>query len=210
MNPKKNLIPRLILVTALLASLPAASLADSLWRDDISRPMFCDKRGMNIGDILTIVVQENSTANKNNATTTERQSSLSAAITSFLYRPGASGLLTKGGQLPALAYNSDHKHAGTGVINDSESIVAQVAVRIVDVLPNGNFVIEGKRQTSFSGEQQTIILRGVVRSDDVASNNTVLSYNVADATIQIIGKGTVTDSQNKGWFNRLWDKINPF
>jgi flagellar L-ring protein precursor FlgH len=210
MNPKKNLIPRLILVTALLASLPAASLADSLWRDDISRPMFCDKRGMNIGDILTIVVQENSTANKNNATTTERQSSLSAAITSFLYSPGASGLLTKGGQLPALAYNSDHKHAGTGVINDSESIVAQVAVRIVDVLPNGNFVIEGKRQTSFSGEQQTIILRGVVRSDDVASNNTVLSYNVADATIQIIGKGTVTDSQNKGWFNRLWDKINPF
>jgi flagellar L-ring protein precursor FlgH len=193
-----------------LASLPAVSPADSLWRDDISRPMFADKRGMNVGDILTIVVQENSTANKNNATTTERQSSLSAAITSFLYSPGASSLLTRGGQLPALAYNSDHKHSGTGVINDSESIVAQVAVRIVDVLPNGNFVIEGKRQTSFSGEHQTIILRGVVRADDVASNNTVLSFNVADATIQIIGKGTVTDSQNKGWFNRLWDKINPF
>jgi flagellar L-ring protein FlgH len=210
MNPNKSLLPKLILATALLASLPAVSPADSLWRDDISRPMFCDKRGMNIGDILTIVVQENSTANKNNATTTERQSSLSAAITSFLYSPGASTALTKGGQLPALAYNSDHKHAGNGVIADSESIVAQVAVRIVDVLPNGNFVIEGKRQTSFSGEQQTIILRGVVRSDDVASNNTVLSYNVADATIQIIGKGTVTDSQNKGWFNRLWDKINPF
>jgi flagellar L-ring protein FlgH len=210
MNPKKSLIPRLILVTALLASLPAASRADSLWHDGISRPMFSDKRGMNIGDILTIVVQENSTANKNNATTTERQSSLSAAITSFLYSPGASSLLTRGGQLPALAYNSDHKHAGNGVINDSESIVAQVAVRIVDVLPNGNFVVEGKRETSFSNERQTIILRGVVRADDVASNNTVLSYNVADATIQIIGKGTVTDSQNKGWFNRLWDKINPF
>ena len=210
MNPAKSVIPKLILVTALLASLPAVSPADSLWRDDISRPMFADKRGMNVGDILTIVVQENSTANKNNATTTERQSSLSAAITSFLYSPGASSLLTRGGQLPALAYNSDHKHSGTGVINDSESIVAQVAVRIVDVLPNGNFVIEGKRQTSFSGEHQTIILRGVVRADDVASNNTVLSFNVADATIQIIGKGTVTDSQNKGWFNRLWDKINPF
>lgn len=135
---------------------------------------------------------------------------MSAAITSFLYSPGASSLLTRGGQLPALAYNSDHKHAGNGVINDSESIVAQVAVRIVDVLPNGNLVIEGKRETSFSGERQTIILRGVVRSDDVASNNTVMSYNVADATIQFIGKGTVTDSQNKGWFNRLWDKINPF
>ena len=103
-------------------------------------------------------------------------------------------LLTQGGQLPAMAYNSDHKHDGTGAINDSESIVAHIAVRITDVLPNGNLVIEGKRETSFSGEHQTIILRGMVRSDDVASDNTVLSYNVADATIQIIGKGTVTDS----------------
>jgi flagellar L-ring protein precursor FlgH len=77
-------------------------------------------------------------------------------------------------------------------------------------LPNGNLVVEGKRETSFGGEHQTIILRGMVRSDDVASDNTVLSYNVADATIQIIGKGTVTDSTNKGWFNRLWDKLNPF
>ncbi len=46
--------------------------------------------------------------------------------------------------------------------------------------------------------------------DDVAADNTVYSYNVADATIQIIGKGTVTDSQNKGWFTRVWDKLNPF
>ena len=50
----------------------------------------------------------------------------------------------------------------------------------------------------------------MVRPDDVFADNTVLSYNVADATIQIIGRGTVTDSQNKGWFTRLWDKINPF
>jgi flagellar L-ring protein FlgH len=210
MNLKKLPLARWAVAAALLMSLPAVSPADSLWRDDISKPMFSDKRGANVGDILTIVVQETSTANKNNATTTERQSSLSEAITSFLYSPGASTLLTRGGQLPALAYNSDHKHSGTGTIADSESIVAQVAVRIVDVLPNGNFVIEGKRDTSFSGEHQTIILRGVVRADDVASNNTVMSYNVADATIQIIGKGTVTDSQNKGWFNRLWDKLNPF
>jgi flagellar L-ring protein precursor FlgH len=88
--------------------------------------------------------------------------------------------------------------------------VAHIAVKIVDVLPNRNLVIEGKRETSFSGEKQTIILHGIVRTDDVASDNTVLSYNVADATIQIIGKGVVTDAQKKGWFNRIWDKINPF
>lgn len=206
---KNHLFPK-ILVTAMFMTLAAALHAQSLWRDDISKSMYADKRASRVGDILTVVVQENTTANKNNETKTERQSSLSAAISSFLYSPGASSLLTKGGQLPALAYNSDHKHDGSGAINDSESIVAHIAVKVVDALPNGNLVIEGRRETSFSGEHQTIILRGVVRSDDVASDNTVLSYNVADATIQIIGKGTVTDSQNKGWFNRIWDKLNPF
>ena len=210
MKTQKNLIQKIIVSAAFGALLPAFTQAQSLWHDDVSRPMFADKRGTGVGDILTIVVQENTAANKNNETKTERSSSLSAAITSFLFSPGASKLLTQGGQLPAMAYNSDHKHDGTGAINDSESIVAHIAVTITDVLPNGNLVIEGKRETSFSGEHQTIILRGVVRSDDVAADNTVLSYNVANATIQIIGKGTVTDSQNKGWFNRIWDKLNPF
>jgi flagellar L-ring protein precursor FlgH len=210
MKNKKRFLSKLVLGTALTVLLPAMAHADSLWLDGTSRPMFVDKRAVNVGDIVTIVVQENSSANKDNSTTSERQSSLSAAITSFLYSPGASGLLTKGGQLPAMAYNSDAKHAGNGTIKDSESIVAEIAVRVIDVLPNGNLVLEGKRDTSFSGEHQTIILRGVVRSEDVAKDDTVLSFNVADATIQIIGKGTVSDSQNKGWFTRLWDKINPF
>jgi flagellar L-ring protein precursor FlgH len=210
MKQTPRLLQKTISIITLAVLLPTLTHADSLWKDDSSRPMFADKRGMNIGDILTIEVQESSTANKDNGTTTERQSSLTAAITSFLYSSASSGLLTKGGQLPAIDYTSDHKHSGTGTIKDSESIVAEVAVRIIDVLPNGNLVIEGKRDTAFSGEHQTIILRGVVRSEDVASNNTVLSYNVADATIQIIGKGTVSDSQNKGWFNRIWDKVNPF
>ncbi|HWY31758.1 MAG TPA: flagellar basal body L-ring protein FlgH [Candidatus Acidoferrum sp.] len=210
MKNKKRFLSKLVIGTALAVLLPALAHADSLWLDGTSRPMFADKRAMNVGDIVTIMVQENSSANKNNSTTSERQSSLSAAITSFLYSPGASGLLTKGGQLPAMAYNSDQKHAGNGTIKDSESIVAEIAVRVIDVLPNGNLVLEGKRDTSFSGEHQTIILRGVVRSEDVAKDNTVLSFNVADATIQIVGKGTVSDSQNKGWFTRLWDKINPF
>ena len=207
----KNKIPATkIIVAALFTALAASSPAQSLWHDSASHPMYADKRGTSVGDILTIVVQENTTANKNNETATEKQSSLTAAITSFLFSPGASGALTKGGKLPAMAYNSDAKHDGKGAINNSESIVAHVAVKISDVLPNGNLVIEGRRETSFAGEHQTTILRGVVRADDVAADNTVLSYNVADATIQIIGKGSVSDSQNKGWFTRIWDKLNPF
>ena len=172
--------------------------------------MFADKRATSVGDIITIVVSETSSASKNNETKTEKNSSLSAAIASFLYPQSAGGFLSHKGKMPAMSYNSDLKHDGTGAINNSETVVAKIAVRIVDVLPNRNLLVEGKRETAFSGERQTIVLRGIVRSDDVASDNTVFSYKVADATIQIIGKGTVTDSQNKGWFTRIWDKLNPF
>ena len=192
-------------VAALLLLNRTVASAQSLWRDESSRLMFADKRGAGVGDILTIVIQENTTANKNNETKTERSSSLTAAITSFFYP----GVLSSGGSMPAVAYNSDHKHDGSGAINNSESIVAHIAVRVIDVLPNHSLVVEGKRETSFAGEHQTITLHGIVRPEDVGSDNTVLSYNVADATIHIIGKGSVTDSTNKGWFNRIWDKVNP-
>lgn len=205
MNAKK-----LNLLTALLLLLPVAAQSQSVWPEANVSSIVADKRSLNVGDIITISVSENSTANKNNSTATERKSSLSAAITAFLYPAGATSLLTKSGQLPAMAYNSDAVHNGSGTISDSETIVAQIAVRIIDVMPNGNLVVEGKRETSFSMEHQTIVLRGVVRPDDVQSDNTVFSYNVADATIQILGRGTVSDGQDKGWFTRIWDKINPF
>jgi len=210
MNSAKHISSLLVPAIAALTLLAVPARPQSLWHSETSKSMYADKRASGVGDIITILVQENSTASKNNETKTQKSSSLSEAITSFLYSPGASGLLTKGGQLPTMAYNSSSKHDGSGSINNEENIIARIAVRIVDVLPNRNFVVEGKRETSFGGEHQTIILRGVVRSDDVSSANTVYSFNVSDATIQIIGKGTITDSQRKGWFTRLWDKINPF
>jgi len=206
---KQNIYKGLI-VLALLAAPLLVAKADSLWVEGSSRPIFADERSLHVGDIITVAISESSTENKNNSTATERKSSLSAAITAFLYPAGATPLLTKSGSLPAMAYNSDHIHNGNGTISDSETIVAQIAVQIIDVMPNGNLVIEGRRETSFSHEQQTIVLRGVVRPVDVLANNTVFSYNIADATIQFIGRGAVSDSQNKGWFNRIWDKINPF
>jgi flagellar L-ring protein precursor FlgH len=198
--------PLSLALLALPVCQPLSLQAQSLWRDDTSHAMFGDKRACAIGDIVTIVVQENTSASKNNETKTEKNSGLNAAVSTFLYP----GFLSYKGSMPAVQYNSDLKHDGTGAINNSETIVAHVAVKVMDVLPNHNLVIEGTRETSFSGERQTIVLRGVIRPEDIQSDDTVLSYNVADATISIVGKGTVTDSQRKGWFTRIWDKVNPF
>lgn len=172
--------------------------------------MAADKKAHGVGDVLTILIQENNGATRNNNTSTSKKASLNAAIASFLYSPAASGLLTKKGTMPAMNYTSDSEFNGGGSIKNQETITAQMAVRVVDVLPNGNMVIEGTLRTAFSGEKQDAVLRGTIRPDDIQANNTLYSYNIADASIQFISKGSVTDSQRKGWFTRIWDKLSPF
>jgi flagellar L-ring protein precursor FlgH len=193
----------------ILMPMPLAA-AESLWQQGSAQNMVGDKRAAGLGDILSILVQESSTASKDNSTKTSKKTALDAKIDSFFYSPGASGLLTQKGQLPALKFSSSHDFDGGGTINNSEKIVARIAVRVVDVLPNQSLVIEGKRQTSFGGETQDIVLRGVVRPADISANNTVFSYNVADATIKFTGKGSVSETQRKGWFTRVWEKVTPF
>jgi len=197
---------------ALLVTFQVTSVvADSLWKADTSpSSIVADKKARRVGDIVTIVVQQNTGATRNNNTTTAKQTAVDASISSFLYGPAASGLMTKGGNYPAMNFSGKNTYSGGGQINNAETITDQLAVRVIDVLPNGNLVVEGRRHTAFSGEKQDAILRGTIRYDDILANNTIYSYNVADASIQFVSHGTITDAQNKGWFNRIWDKINPF
>jgi flagellar L-ring protein precursor FlgH len=201
-----------ILAVVLLTLQFGTVAADSLWKVGSTQPVsiFADKKARAVGDILTILIQENNGTTRQNNTTTSKKAAVDASISSFLYSPAASGLLTRAGTLPALKYSAGNDFNGGGQINNQETITARLSVRVIDVLPNGNLIIEGRRQTAFSGEKQDAILRGTVRADDVAANNTVFSYNIADASIQFISKGTITDSQNKGWFTRVWDKLSPF
>lgn len=194
----------------LVATLGLSAQAQSLWKEGASRPMTSDKRAAAVGDILTILVQENNSASKDQNTRTSKESGLNAAIEAFLYSPDASKLLTHNGKMPSIKLNAKQNFEGGGRISNAEKITARIAVRVIDVLPNANLVIEGTRQTSFSGETQDAVLRGVVRTEDIAANNTVFSYNVADATIKYISKGTVSDNQRKGWFTKIWEKVTPF
>jgi len=128
---------------ALLSALTPTLSAQSLWKETSSTSMVSDKRAHAIGDIITILIQESNTASKNNNTKTSKSSDLDASISSFLYSPGASSLLTKAGQLPAIKLGGKHSFDGGGTINNAEQITARIAVKVADVLPNGNLVIEG-------------------------------------------------------------------
>ncbi|HYV33160.1 MAG TPA: flagellar basal body L-ring protein FlgH [Candidatus Binatia bacterium] len=201
---------RLAVSGFLLAQITAQAGPGSLWKEESSRSMFADKRARAIGDIINILVQENNTASKQNSTKTSKSSSVDASLDTILFSPSASGFLTKAGKLPAMKFGGSQSFDGGGQINNSEKITTRIAVRVTDVLPNGNMIIEGRRETLVSGERQEAVLRGVVRSEDVNANNTVFSYNVADASIRFLSKGTISDNQRKGWLHRVWEKITPF
>jgi flagellar L-ring protein precursor FlgH len=91
-----------------------------------------------------------------------------------------------------------------------DKITAKFGVRVVDVLPNNTMVIQGMRETSYGGETQVAILRGTVRREDIDASNMVMSERLADLQIRYVNTGVISDSQNKGWFMKFWDKVSPF
>jgi flagellar L-ring protein precursor FlgH len=109
-----------------------------------------------------------------------------------------------------MKFGSTTSHEGTGTIDNSDSITTRFSVRVVDVLPNGNLIVQGIRQSTYSGETQTVILRGAVRPLDIEADNTVYSYLLADLNIRYQSSGIITDAKKKGWFLNFWDKISPF
>lgn len=216
--------PALLAAASLLSAAPAP--AGSLWKDGITdeRGMFADKRAKRIGDIVTIVVQETVTMSDTLRLKTDKSAKGMAGVATnvinqFIQYPAQ---LLKGkyaNQLPKDAIIPDVKdvsatgsneYTGGGEIRNSQTIATRCAVQVIDTLPNGNLVVEGIREISFSKERQFASMRGIIRTYDVQADNTVLSSNVADARIEIVSEGTLTEAQKKGWLLRLNDKINPF
>lgn len=187
--------------------------ADSLWSKETAVSLYTDHKAKRVGDIITVIVLESNSASRNSSAKTEKKSDINASISNFINAnlegkvfPNALGKV----QSPKLGTTSQSKFEGKGAVNNSGSFNSRFAVRVVDVLPNNNLIIEGVRRTTFSGENQTIILKGTVRPRDVTPLNTVYSYHLADVSIGLKDEGAVSDSLKKGWFSKLWGKIAPF
>ena len=187
--------------------------AASLWPSSSAGPhssMYADHKAERTGDILTIVVNETAVAQSTVSKTANRASTVNDAITQFIYPPAVSGLGTHAGQLPSLQTAGKASYSGGGAINNSQTVTATAAVMVTDVLPNGNLVIEGRRVVTFSGETQYIVLRGVVRPMDIASDDTIASANIADARLEFSSEGQLTDAEKRGWFSKLYEWLRPF
>ena len=190
----------------LVFALAPADFGGSLWPAGSPRGMIADAKAGATGDILTIVVSEAVAASNSQSTKSNRDSSITDAVSNFVY----SGLAAHKGNMPSLALSGKAAYDGGGDISNNQSLISRAAVLVTDVLPNGNLVIEGVRVVTFSGETQYVVLHGIVRPADIAPDNTIQSSNIADARVEFYSKGQLTDAQKRGWLANLYEKLRPF
>jgi flagellar L-ring protein precursor FlgH len=187
---------------------PPPNQPDALWRSG-SRAFFKDQRAAQVGDVITIVVNMNDAATLNNATTATRASSESAGMPNFF---GLETLLPKSIADPSklLSISSGNSNVGTGQIQRNEAVTLSVAGVVTQVLPNGNLVVAARQEFRVNDELRTIQVTGVIRTQDITSENTVLSDQIAEARIEYGGRGQLTDVQTPRWGQQVMDILLPF
>ena len=192
-------------------SKPAADYSNgSLWQVS-SAGVTEDFKARRKGDIITIVISETSSASKQADTATDRSSSINAGMPNFLGLERHAAFTKAFGDLNNLINaNGESKFTGSGSTSRQENLTATISARVIDVLPNGNLLLEGRRNVKVNNEDQEIVLQGVVRPRDIGTDNTVNSIYVADAKISYSGTGIISDRQKPGWLMNIIDKIWPF
>jgi flagellar L-ring protein precursor FlgH len=194
-----------IRILAAVAVLACATHAQSLWNPQRPAPsLFADTTARGVGDILTIVINEQQRIQNKEQSTFDKESSLDAALTNFDVLPDAFNTL------PSANGFSRREFEGDGRYDKQGSFETRLSVIDIDVLPNGNMIIEGKRRVIMDKETKTMRLTGIVRPFDVSALNTVLSHQVANASISYEGKGPLTNTTNRGWLSELIDGVWPF
>ncbi|MFW6314208.1 MAG: flagellar basal body L-ring protein FlgH [Desulfohalobiaceae bacterium] len=181
----------------------------SLFQSGHSDYLFADNRARRTGDIVLVNILETSEASSEATTTADSESEVDMGIQDFLGRDnflGASGTVGES----AIRAGSRREFDSDGSTTRSTEVTATVAARVVDVLPNGLMQVQGVREVRVNGENQIVGVSGLIRSRDIASNNSIDSDQLADAKIEFFGRGVLADKQRPGWMTRILDNVWPF
>ena len=178
-------------------SLAPTAAAESLWKNTngyATKAVFADHRASGVGDIVTIVISESTTTSATRNSANEKSGSVKLGggigIFDFLQAASASG--------------SD-KFSAKGSASSSNRVAGNVTVTVVDVMPNGNFVLEGTQSIWQNKNEHKIVFRGTCRPEAISSANTLLSTRVADATVRFDGKGPLNAKQRQGILTQIFN-----
>lgn len=181
---------------------------NSLWRNG-SRAFFKDQRATHVGDLLTVTVNITDKANLSNETQRSRTNKEDSGVTDFI---GAKTITQATKILPGriLTADSTASSDGKGSVQRTEALQTNVAAVVTQVLPNGNLVVEGKQEIRVNYEIRELVVAGIVRPEDIQSDNTIDSSKIAQARIAYGGRGQITDVQQPRYGQQVMDVLLPF
>jgi flagellar L-ring protein precursor FlgH len=188
---------------------PASYSPNSLWRNG-SRAFFKDQRAAQVGDILTVTVNITDKAAIANETQRSRENKEDSGITDFAGSKLLTGNAAKVLPGRVLTADSSASSDGKGSVNRQEALQTNVAAVVTQVLPNGNLVVEGKQEIRVNFEIRELIVAGIVRPEDIQSDNTIDSTKIAQARIAYGGRGQITDVQQPRYGQQVLDVLLPF
>jgi flagellar L-ring protein precursor FlgH len=183
----------------------------SLWVDSGSTKLFVDMRAREVGDLVTVEISETPTAKLDANTKTSRDSSIEAGIEGLLgYMKALEEKNKRLDRKNMFKANFKPSFTGKGSSDRSGKVLASITARVVQVLPNGNLCISGKREIRVNNETQYITISGIIRPEDIEQANVIQSTYIADARVEYTGKGVIADKQRPGWLMRTVDHVWPF
>lgn len=184
---------------------------NSLWRNG-SRSFFKDQRARKVGDIITVMIEITDKAEIDNESTRDRSGTTSAGIDALAgYKALFKDFLPEAVDPSNLVnVNSSHTDKGSGTVDREEKLTTKMAAVVMQELPNGNLVIEGRQEVRVNHEIREIIVAGVIRPEDVSSINTIDISKIAEARVSYGGRGHITNVQAPRYGNQVLDILLPF
>ena len=180
--------------------------SDSIYQSGTAWLLLEDLKARRIGDMLTVVLDEQTDAEKKAETDTDKRTGQTITGTTLL-----GDTITRDGEAIVTDLQSDYIFAGGGESTQSNSLTGSVTVTVVDVLGNGNLSVQGEKWIHINQGEEYVRLRGIVRPIDISPDNTISSVRVANAQIQYSGDSTLNDANEKGWLSKFFNsKWMPF
>jgi len=191
---------RWIIVTVCACAAARIALAESIWPQG-NDSLYKDKKAFKIGDVLTVIVSESASASHSTDTAAKKSSDNSVSW-------GTRG--TFGVPFQDFGIGGKENFQGGGKSRRSGDLTGRITLRVTDVLPNGNLVVNGNRVITVNEEKQIMEITGIVRPEDVTADNTVMSTLIADAQIKYNGKGAVAEKARMGLISRALSMLFAF
>ncbi len=217
-SPSKQLPPPPPKYIYQMEEQPISRSTNSLWNDSVN--IFEDRKARRLNDLVTIKIEESLEGSGTADTATSRDSSVDAGLVELLGMNQNFNIenwpvikqmwLDGNGFVPAVEGSAQSNFKGAGDTNREGELTATLTAKVVEVMPNGNLVLEARKELTINEERQILVLAGMVRPDDIESDNTISSTKIADAHVFYVGDGVINDKQKPGWLVRIVDNAWPF